>query len=139
MSTFKPVDAGRLSFPGKPSFDPTPYLDPISKQIYVDPLKVRTDPQNFVGRLPKLKVHCSRNEKAKLFSLLDASDRLRLHHPQQVAPDYGSGLFSVTKDLNRDRLILDSRGANLLETPPRRWTRSLAAAESLTKFVLDDG
>ena len=34
-------------------------------------------------------------------------------------------------------MILDSRGANLLERPPKRWIRSLAAADALLRVVLD--
>lgn len=76
MSTFKPVDPSRLSFIGTPSFDPGPYLDPISRRIFEDPLKERLDPGGFNGRPPKLRVHCSRSEKIRLFELLDASNRL---------------------------------------------------------------
>lgn len=137
MSTFKPVDASRLSFIGTPSFDPGPYLDRLSRRIFEDPLKERLDPAECRGRPPRLRVHCSRTEKIRLFDLLDASNRLALFEAHEVTPDFGSGLFSVVKDMGRDRLILDSRGANLLETPPGRWIRSLASAESLTKLCLE--
>lgn len=40
--------------------------------------------------------------------------------------------------LEKDRLILDSRGANLLEQPPQRWIRSLASAKVLCRFVLEE-
>jgi len=137
MSTFKPVDASRLSFIGTPSFDPGPYLDRLSRRIFEDPLKERLDPAEYRGRPPRLRVHCSRTEKIRLFDLLDASNRLALFEAHEVTPDFGSGLFSVVKDMGRDRLILDSRGANLLESPPGRWIRSLASAESLTKLCLE--
>ena len=138
MSTFKNVDASRLSFVGRPHFDPTPYLDPLSKMIYNDPLAVRISPQECHAKPPLLRVHCSRQEKIKLFELLDASGRLRVHHPHEVTPLFGSGLFAVTKDLERDRLILDSRGANLLESPPQRWIKSLASAEALCRLQLEE-
>ena len=35
-------------------------------------------------------------------------------------------------------MILDSRGANLLERPPKRWIRSLASADALLRVVLDE-
>ena len=138
MCTFKAVQADRLSFVGRPKFDPTPFLDPLSQQIFNDPLGQRVKPEQCRVKPPRLRVHCSRHEKVKLFELLDASDRLRIHLPSEVTPFFGSGLFSVTKDLSRDRLILDSRGANLLEQPPQRWIRSLASAESLTRLTLED-
>eukprot|EP00435_Cladocopium_sp_Y103_P064341 s255_g26.t1 len=136
--TFKQVDASRLSFPGKPEFDPTPYLDPISREIFNDPLTCRMPIEQCDQRPPKLRVHCSRSEKIKLYTLLDASDRLRIHSPDEVCPRFGSGLFAVPKDLQRDRLILDSRGANLLESPPQRWVKSLASAQSLCKILRED-
>eukprot|EP00438_Fugacium_kawagutii_P006915 Skav203581 [mRNA] locus=scaffold935:89412:94199:+ [translate_table: standard] len=136
-SPFKPVDASRLSFVGRPNFDPSPYLDPVSKAIFNDPLKTRMPPEECRVKPPKLRVHCSRSEKVKLFELLDASDRLHLHLGDQVTPLFGSGLFSVPKDLERDRMILDSRGANLLEIPPQRWIQSLGAAEALCKLCLE--
>ena len=137
MSTFKPVDSSRLAFVGTPSFDPTPYLDPLSQAIFNDPIGMRQNPAHCTVKPPLLRVHCSRNEKIKLFDLLDQSDRLRFHTASEVCPTYGSGLFSVTKNLVKDRLILDSRGANLLEQPPGRWIRSLASAESVTRIMLE--
>ena len=118
MSTFKPVDPSRLSFIGTPSFDPGPYLDPLSRRIFEDPLAERLDPARFQGRAPKLRVHCSRSQKIRLFELLDASNRLALYESHQVTPSFGSGMFAVVKDMCRDRMILDSRGANCLEAPP---------------------
>ena len=44
----------------------------------------------------------------------------------------------MPKDLERDRLILDSRGANLLESPLQRWIKSLASAETLYKISLEE-
>ena len=138
MSTFKPVDPSRLSFIGTPSFNPGPYLDDLSKRIFEDPLKERLAPENYTKRPPKLKVHCSRTEKIRLFELLDASNRLSLFESHKVTPAFGSGLFSVVKDMERDRMILDSRGANCLEAPPGRWIKSLASGESLTRLCLED-
>ena len=138
MSTFKPVDPSRLSFIGTPSFDPGPYLDPLSRRIFEDPLKERLDPREFVCRPPKLRVHCSRSDRIRLFELLDASSRLALFEAKEATPLFGSGLFSVVKDMSRDRMILDSRGANCLESPPGRWIKSLASGESLTKMILEE-
>ena len=44
----------------------------------------------------------------------------------------------MTKDLEKDRIILDSRGANLLERLPKRWIRILASADALLRVVLDE-
>lgn len=139
FTTFKKVEADRLTFVGTPSFDPTPYLDKRSQAIFNDPIQCRDDPASYRGPVPKLKVHCPPDEKLKLYELLDASNRLGVHRRGEVSLKFGSGLFAVTKDLSRDRLILDSRGANLLEKPAQRWIRSLACGESLVKLVLKKG
>ena len=114
FTTFKKVEADRLTFVGTPSFDPTPYLDERSQAIFNDPIQCRDDPASYRGPVPKLKVHCPPDEKLKLYELLDASNRLGVHRKSEVSLKFGSGLFAVTKDLSRDRLILDSRGANLI-------------------------
>ena len=37
----------------------------------------------------------------------------------------------MIKDLERDRLILDGRGANVFEVPLNKWTRFMASAEKV--------
>ena len=138
MSTFKTIESSRLKFVGTPSFDPTPYLDPVSKQIYLDPLSTRDEIQEHTPKPPTMRVHCSKSEKIKLLELLDSSNRLSLHLPEEVVPLYGNGLFCVAKDLQRDRLILDARGANILERPPNRWIKALAGGDLLTRAVLEE-
>lgn len=59
FSTFKQADASRLSFVGSPAFDATPYLDPLSKQIFTDPLSCRMGLADCLVRPPKLRIHCS--------------------------------------------------------------------------------
>jgi len=138
MSTFKPVDPSRLSFIGTPSFDPGPYLYVLSRRIFDDPIKERLDRRITMADLQSSEsTALYRSQKIRLFELLDASSRLALFEAHEVTPVFGSGLFSVVKDMERDRLILDSRGANCLEVPPGRWIRSLANAEALTKLCLD--
>ena len=136
FSTFKPVDPARLTFIGEPSFNPVPFLDPASVAVYTQPLTCSKDPATFEGKVPFVQVHCSPDQKMKLFNLLDNSRRLALHNASTVRPRFCSGLFSVVKSLEKDRLILDSRPANLLEIPQQRWIRSLASAESLCRLQL---
>ncbi len=138
MTTFKPIDPSRLSFISRPAFDPSPYLDPKGKEVYNDPLKTRMPPEEFAGVRPHLRVHATASNKVKLFELLDSSGRLGVHMKSEITEDFGSGMFAITKDLVKDRLILDSRGANLLETPAQRWIKTLASAEVLTKLQLPD-
>lgn len=76
LSTFKPIESSRLKFVGRPLFDPRPYLDPLSKKIYEDPLRMRDPITAETPKPPRLRIHCSKNEKIKLFELLDSTKRL---------------------------------------------------------------
>ena len=137
MSTFKPVDPSRLKFVGQPLFNPSPYLDSTSRAVFEHPISQRLKPHEFNGKVPHVRVHCSLKERIRLFEMLDATGRLSVHDRSSVSLPFGSGLFSVIKDLDRDRLILDSRAANVLERPILRWVKSLASGESLVRLVLD--
>ena len=68
MTTFKEVAADRLTFVGRPSFDPTPFLDPLSKKIFNDPMSCRLDPSECKVKQPRLRVHCSRQERLNCLS-----------------------------------------------------------------------
>lgn len=138
FSTFKQVEPSRLTFVGEPLFDPVPYLDERSAAVFLHPLANSMSPEEFVGSIPRVRVHCSKAKKIALFELLDKSGRLALHEPASVRPKFAAGVFSVVKDLERDRLILDSRPANLLETTLDHWIRSLSSAEALTKIRLPE-
>ena len=137
-STFKPVEPDRLKFIGRPTFNPLPFLDSRSAFVYKYPLQAATDPDDFGGQIPFVQVHCSKDTKLKLFSLLDQSGRLALHPASTVRPRFASGLFSVLKDEKKDRLIMDSRPSNCLEEVEQRWVRSLAVGESLCRLTLKD-
>lgn len=135
-STFKPVEPDRLKFIGRPNFDPLPFLDPQSAFVYKYPLQAAMAPEDFNGQIPFVQVHCSKDVKLKLFSLLDQSGRLALHPAASVRPKFASGLFAVLKDEKKDRLIMDSRPSNCLEKVEQRWVRSLAVGESLCRLSL---
>ena len=139
FSTFKQVDPDRLTFVGEPLFDPVPFLDKRSAAVFECPLQCALDPSSFQGKIPRVKVHCSKEKKLALFELLDKSGRLALHEPQAVRPRFAAGAFAVVKDLSKDRLILDARPGNCLEETLDHWIRSLSSAESLTRILLPPG
>ena len=139
VGTFKPVEADRLQFRGFPGFDPKPFLDSYSQKIYEHPSDHSADPEEYMGEVPRVRVHCSREERLKLYQLLDKTRRVKLFTEDQVRHRFGSGVFAVLKSLELDRLILDSRPHNLLESPPGRFTQTLGSGESLTRLHLEDG
>ena len=75
-STFKPIEPSRLTFQGAPDFDPRPYLDPVTRAIFEDPIRFATPLEEFSGTLPRVRVHCAYPKKIQLFKLLDSSRRL---------------------------------------------------------------
>ena len=139
VGTIKPVESDRLQFRGFPDFDPTPFLDMRSKEIYEHPFEHSIDPDEHMGPVPHFRVHCSREERLKLYQLLDKSRRIKLFTEEQVRHRFGSGVFSVLKSMELDRLILDSRPHNLLENPPGRFIQTLGSGEALTHLRLEGG
>ena len=139
VGTFKHVEADRLQFRGFPEFDPRPFLDAYSREIYEHPFDHAIDPEDFMGKIPRVRVHCTREERLKLYQLLDKSRRVKLFTSDQVRERFGSGVFAVLKSLEYDRLILDSRPHNLLENPPGRFIQTLGSGEALTHLHLEGG
>ena len=135
----KPIQADRLRFLGSPSFDPEGYLDQATLSRFLRPFDYADKPDIQKRPPPRVQVLASRAERLALFKKLADTGRLR---PVKVDPSrlpYAAGLFSVVKDLSRDRLILDSRPANVLEHPPGFWTSSLSSPAALLQIVLEAG
>ena len=96
--------------------------------------------EDFHGKVPRVRVQCSREERLrlKLYRLLDQSHRIKLLTKDQVRQGFSSGVFAVLKSLEADRLILDSRPHNLLEAPPGRFVQALGSGEALTHLHLEE-
>lgn len=62
LSTFKPIESSRLKFVGRPTFNPSPFLDPLSRRIYENPLKERDPITSQTPKPPHLRVHCLQGE-----------------------------------------------------------------------------
>ena len=138
-STFKSLEPDRLQFVGFPLFDPLPYLDEESAAVYAEPLRMRRDPSEWKFAIPRVRMHCKPGDKIRLFELLDKSERLSLFPAREVDGRFASGMFAVVKSEERDRLIMDSRPANVLERPLKRWIRSLGSCEALGRLFLPPG
>ena len=86
---------------------------------------------------PKVSVHATAVERNKLFKKMAAGNRL-VHVPADVVrKGIFSGLFSVPKDLEKDRLILDARPPNTLEPVLSTWTSTMSSANALTGIELE--
>ena len=134
----KEVESSRLQFRGRPSFDPTPMLDEQTKEIYEHPLQIAMDPSEAVADPPHVQVRGARAEILGLLHKLDKSGRLALFEPSAVRMSHRAGLFTLMKDLERDRLILDSRPSNQLEPGYVTWTATMGTIAPLLELQIPD-
>ena len=81
----------------------------------------------------------TKRNKLELYRLLATTGRLGILDRGEVRTGIASGLFSVVKDLGRDRLILDGRGANVYEKPLSYWTKGLAAFDKVCESYVPRG
>ena len=122
----KPVVADRIKWNHSPSFDPRPFLtDPIVKTAFENPDSLRLPEALWVKR-PQGKVHCSRQEVLKLAEKWDAKGACKLFPCSEVPPDEAVGIFSVTKDQDWDRLVLNPVVINGRMRHYSNYTKSLA-------------
>ena len=133
----KEIEAQRLQFGGRPTFDPRPFLEPEAREMYADPLAHACSPHEALADPPRVQVRGKRGEVLQLLKKLDATGRLALFTRDQVRWHYRAGLFSLMKNLEVDRLILDSRPANILESPLTAWTQTMGCPLPLLDLVLD--
>lgn len=131
------VVASRIRMSGRPTFDPRPFLSDEIKQLYDHPLKdAETMIQEGVSP-PRVLFHASFREKIAVLELLERSGRLGFRSIHSVYEKYGNGLFSVPKDLDVDRLILDARPSNLLQCTPNRFVMSMASSYTMLGMHLE--
>ena len=113
-------------------------MDKATRVFYDLPLDVARAPEVGVDKPPFVKILARPVERMRLLKALSDSGRLA---PLPAVPlsiaDWGAGLFCVAKDAQRDRLVLDARPANLLESFPGRWVHSLASATALAGIILE--
>ena len=134
----KPIESSRITMPPHPSFDPVPFVDDATAHAYLHPLQRRL-PEPREPPPPRSMVMASKRNKLELYKLLASTGRLGILEPAEVRSGICSGLFAVTKDLLKDRLILDGRGANVYEVPLNTWTKCLASAEKVAGIYLPRG
>ena len=134
----QPIIASRIKMEGTPSFDPTPFLDEGSRGLFENPHICGISTKDVDPGPPKVRVHADFDEKVSLLKILEDSGRLAFRAPNEVIPKFGNGLFSVAKNTEVDRLILDGRPANLLQKPPNRFIMTMASATGLLGLRLED-
>ena len=139
VSAAKEVESHRLQFKGIPSFDPTELLSEETRQIYVDPMTHSMDPADALQDPPHVQVRGRRSEILGLFRKLDQTQRLALFTKDQVRWHHRAGLFTLMKDLSKDRLIMDARPANQLECGLTQWTNTMGSITPLLGLFVPPG
>ena len=131
----QPIIASRIKLPGPPKFHPQAFMDARTVARYDRPLDFCRHPGDCPVP-PKVKILAKVEERLLLLRALADTKRLVPGQRVRGREDYGAGLFAVVKNEEKDRLILDARPANLLETGESLWTRTLASAVAVSNLVL---
>ena len=132
----KPIQAARIKFPPPPSFCPKGFLDRATQELFDRPLDFERPPDP-TKIIPVVKVRANRAEKLQLYRALAASGRLKPVRVEASRLPFAGGMFSVPKDLERDRLVLDARPGNSLTDPPSYWSATMASASVLLPMILN--
>ena len=134
------VEASRLSVPMEPpEFRPEGLLPEHHCEGYKNPIKFATDPTASSVPPPRVQLHASRRQAFELLHFLDQRQRLCLAPESKVRPSHLCGVFSLIKDQQKDRMILDARPPNLLEEALNDWTTTLGSITALVQLELKPG
>ncbi len=134
----RPLIATRLHFPGPPRFDPSEYFDTATRQLYRRPLDFAGNHFEFQGVVPAVRIFADEQNKLAVYEKLAASGRLKPVREVEVRKGFLSGLFSVPKDLERDRMVLDGRPPNVLEDHSNLWCGAMASPTALNSIFIED-
>ena len=135
--TAKPLVSSRLTLPDKPMFDPLPFFDDGTADLYKYPIS-HGRCEDEVGDPPPVQVRASKEEKIKLYKRMASAGMLKLVDASAVRLKHKSGLFSVHKDGSRDRMIMDSRPANMADRSQTLWVGAMANASTLSQLCIAD-
>eukprot|EP00435_Cladocopium_sp_Y103_P017734 s3434_g4.t1 len=138
LSNAKPLVASRLNFPDAPTFDPLPFFDDSTAELYCYPLSRGKDPAT-VGDPPRVQVRASGKAKLELYRKMARCGMLQPLEEGTYLDRYRSGLFAVPKDGERDRMVLDGRPANMVDRGQSKWCCSMASAASLAGICIPEG
>ena len=133
----KEVEPHRLRFVDEPTFEASRFLDYDNRQKFLRPLDFArgTEEESI---LPRVRIRASRESKLELLRTLDSTGRLALVPEEAVVKGFENGLFSIPKDADRDRMVLDARRPNSREQAEKRWIYSLGSTAQLNHFFLEE-
>eukprot|EP00971_Amphidinium_carterae_P351448 6492119-Amphidinium_carterae.1 len=134
----RPLCASRVKWPLGATFDPLPYLDyPELVQAYVNPESLLAPPEDWPCVDSPAHVHASRAELLTLLAKWDEVGVLRVVPADTVDKMVRLGLFTVFKDSDFDRLILNPSVRNGRSQRLAEYTRYLPAGYLLCALHLE--
>ena len=135
----KKVEPDRFQFWLRPSFDPSKFLDDHNRETFLYPLDWADEPDVEAHPVPRVRVFADDKEKGKLLEVLDSGKRLGLLPVTAVRMPFRNGMFSIPKDAERDRMVLDARPPNALEDgKDSDWIQSLGSISQFLHWFLEE-
>ena len=134
-SNAKPLVASRLNFPDRPTFDPLPFFDDSTADLF--PLTRGRDPCE-VGMPLRVQVRAAGNARMDLYRKMAQCGLLQPPEQGSYLESFRSGLFAVPKDADRDRMVLDGRPASMIDRGQSKWCAGMASGASLTALYIPD-
>ena len=135
----KDVEAERLTFPADaPWFNPSKFFDKQHRVVFEDPASQAVEVDDN-QQLPRVQVRASRSRAMELLRFLDRHHRLVLASEKNVRCGLLCGAFSLIKDTEKDRLIVDARRPNSVEPTLSDWCRTLGSISALLQLEIQPG
>ena len=134
----KDVEPDRLSVPTEPpQFRPEKLFDEPHRTIFKDPISLANEDPDQLPLPPRVSIRASREGALQLLRFLDERHRLSFIAESKVRPGRTCGVFSIMKDQDKDRMIVDARPPNQAEATLSFWTSTLGTVEALEQIELD--
>lgn len=125
LATARPVVADRVKWESPPSFVADDFLNPLTKAAYRDPEVLRKPPDEWPPAKPA-RMHCTRSEFLALVERWDKLGACNLIKASEKDFSEAVGIFSVAKDQQYDRLIINPKTINSRMHTLSDSTRELA-------------
>ncbi len=134
----KEVEPDRYKFHERPTFNAEDFLDAENRAKFLRPLDFAAAADPNDAALPRVKVRASSENKLRLLETLDRTGRLALVQADLTEKGFENGLFSIPKDAEKDRMVLDARRANSREDAEKRWIYSLGSVAQLQHLFIGE-
>ena len=133
-----PVRADRIKWKYPPTFDASPYLEPLLRKAFEEPELLRR-PVGDWPKLPPARVHCTKAELLRPAEKCDLLGSVVIRPAHEIAWGEAVGLFCVAKSATHDRFIVNPVVSNSRSFTISRFSKTLAPGSLLTLLSLEPG